>query len=198
VVKSETPGSSNLPGVPNLPEFPNPVECHDMAINTLLHVLNNSKAKKSHKLVLIEIANHTNSEGLAWPSYQTLANKTGLSRRRVIDLVADLSAVGEVEILPEGGPHGEQGYRIPTGEVRTPRMKSRGETISPDDLTPGEIFDTPLVKSFHPNLYIESVYFKNESNEEEAWLTPNEAVKLGLTPGSRMYRQATGEVLPDG
>ena len=167
-----------------------------MAINTLLHVLNNSKAKKSHKLVLIEIANHTNNDGLAWPSYQTLANKTGLSRRRVIDLVADLAAVGEVEILPDGGPHGEQAYRIPTGEASTPRMKSRGETISPDDFTPSEIFDTPLVKPFHPNLYIESVYCKNETNDEEAWLSPEAAVRLGLTPGSRMFRQATGEILP--
>jgi hypothetical protein len=168
-----------------------------MAINTLLHVLNNSKAKKSHKLVLIEIANHTNSEGLAWPSYQTLANKTGLTRRRVIDLVADLAAVGELEILPTGSPTGGQAYRIPTGDddAPSPRMKSRGEIVSPDDSTPGEIFDRELVKPFHPNLYIESLYPKNNANEEETWLTPDEAVKLGLTVGSRMFRMATGELL---
>ena len=168
-----------------------------MAIHTLLHVLNNSKAKKSHKLVLIEIANHTNCEGLAWPSYQTLANKTGLTRRRVIDLVADLAAVGELEILPTGSPTGGQAYRIRgDDEPPTPRMKSRGEIVSPDDSTPGEIFDTKLVKSFHPNLYIESLYPKHDANEEEAWLTPDEAVKLGLTVGSRMFRMATGDLLP--
>ena len=42
----------------NLPGIPNPEECHDMAINTLLHVLTCSKAKKSHTLVLDEEASH--------------------------------------------------------------------------------------------------------------------------------------------
>ena len=78
-----------------------------MAIPTLLHVLNNSKAKKSHRLVLIEIANNVNDDnGLAWPTYKTLANRTGLTRRRVIDLVAQLNALGEIEILPHGSPTG--------------------------------------------------------------------------------------------
>jgi hypothetical protein len=156
-----------------------------MAINTLLHVLSFSKAKKSHRLVLIEIANHINKDGLAWPSYQCLANITGLTRRWVITIVSDLQAVGELEIIPNGGPHGEQAYRIPTGEVSSPRMKSRGEVSSVE-----------VVNSLHPNLYIESLYLKNDSNEEEAWLTSDAAVKLGLTRGSRMYRKATGEALP--
>ena len=170
-----------------------------MAINTLLHVLTNSKAKKSHRLVLIEIANHTNKEGLAWPSYQTLANKTGLTRRRVIDLVADLAAVGELEILPNGSPTGGQAYRIRgDDEPPAPRMKSRGEMVSPEDSIPGEIFDTKLVKPFHPNLYIESLYPNNETEDQNRWLTPDEAVRLGLTPGSRLYQNATGKALPGG
>ena len=158
-----------------------------MAIHTLLYVLNHSKAKKSHRLVLIEIANHTNKEGLAWPSYQTIANKTGLTRRRVIDLVADLAAVGELEVLPEGSPFGGQAYRILAGEI-----------VSPDDSIPGEIFDTELVKPFHPNLLIESLYPNNETEDQNRWLTPYEAVRLGLTPGSRLYQNATGKALPGG
>jgi helix-turn-helix protein len=158
-----------------------------MAIDTLLHVLNNSKAKKSHRLVLIEIANHTNKDGLAWPSYQRLASITGLSRRWVIQIISDLQAVGELEIIPNGSPAGGQAYRILTGELTSPGMKSRGEVSSVE-----------VVNSLHPNLYIESLYCKNNSNEEEAWLTPEVAVKFGLTPGSRMYRRATGELLPEG
>ena len=89
-----------------------------MSIPTLLHVLNNSKAKKSHRLVLLEIANHVNDyNGLAWPTYQTIANKTGLTRRRVIDLVADLNALGEIEILPHGSPTGGQAYRVRRSEI---------------------------------------------------------------------------------
>ena len=50
-----------------------------MPVPTLLHVLHNRKTKKSHRLVLIEIANHVHDDhGLAWPMDQTLANKTGL------------------------------------------------------------------------------------------------------------------------
>ena len=91
-----------------------------MAIDKILYVFTHSKAKKSHKLVLLEIANHTNQEGLAWPSYRTLIAKTGLSRRRVIDIVADLHAVGELEVLPHGSPHGSQAYRIPGGATIAP------------------------------------------------------------------------------
>jgi hypothetical protein len=92
-----------------------------MAIATLLHVLNNSKAKNSHRLVLIEIANHVNdTNGLASPTYQTIANKVGLTRRRVIDLVADLNALGEIEILPHGSPTGGQAYRFRGGETISP------------------------------------------------------------------------------
>jgi hypothetical protein len=51
-LKCETPERSYLPGVAISPEFPNPEECHAMAINTLPHVLNCSKVKKIHRLLL--------------------------------------------------------------------------------------------------------------------------------------------------
>jgi hypothetical protein len=76
-----------------------------------LVVLKNNldKAKKSHRLVLLEIANHVNDDnGLAWPSQNTIARRTGLSRRWIVEIIADLVAVGELKIIPEGGPNGEQ------------------------------------------------------------------------------------------
>ena len=156
-----------------------------MAIHTLLHVLNFSKAKKSHKLVLVEIANRTNKEGLAWPSYATLARATGLTRQWVIKCVADLEAVGELEIFPLGSPTGGQAYRIPTGQLSLP-----------DEIIPGKLSHQKVVNSVDPNLLnTESLYCKNETEGQDAWLTHGQAVKIGLTPGTRMYRQATGEVL---
>jgi hypothetical protein len=157
-----------------------------MAIDKILYVLNHSKAKKSHRLVLLEIANHTNSEGLAWPSYRTLIAKTGLSRRRVIDIVADLLAVGELEVLPHGSPHGGQAYRIPGGATIAPGMKSSGAKN-----------DTQGVQPLHPNLLIESLYLQNETDDKNEWLTHEQAVKIGLTPGSRLCKLATGEALPE-
>jgi hypothetical protein len=156
-----------------------------MAIDRILYVLNHSKAKKSHRLVLIEIANHTNREGLAWPSYQRLADRTGLTRRYVIEIVSDLQAVGELEILPTGSPSGGQAYRIPTSELSSPGMISSGETSSLE-----------VVNSVHPNLIYESLYPQTETKDKDGWLTHDEAVQFGLTPGSRLYRLATGEVQP--
>jgi hypothetical protein len=151
-----------------------------MAINTLLQVLNFSKTKKSHRLVLIEIANHTNNEGLAWPSYQRLANRTGLVRHYVIKIVSDLVAVGELEIVANASPRGTNAYRIPTGTLSVPGMKSLG-TIGVDQ----------VVQPVYPNLYNNESYCTDEAKD---WLTPEEAVGLGLTPGSKMYKQATGDL----
>jgi hypothetical protein len=156
-----------------------------MAIDKILYVLNHSKAKKSHRLVLIEIANHTNKEGLAWPSYRMLIARTGLSRRRVIDIVADLRGVGELEVLPHGSPQGGQAYRIPGGAAIAPGMESSGAKN-----------DTQGVQPLHPNLLIESLYPQPETDDKDRWLTHAEAVHFGLTPGSRLYRLATGEIQP--
>jgi hypothetical protein len=35
-----------------------------------------------------------------------------------------------------------------------------------------------------------------KAEDTNEWLTGEQAVKLGLTPGSRLYRQAIGEALP--
>ncbi|MDQ3831118.1 MAG: helix-turn-helix domain-containing protein [Candidatus Tectomicrobia bacterium] len=157
-----------------------------MAINTVLYVLNFSKAKKSHKLVLLEIANHTNKDGLAWPSHSTLARKTGLTRRWIVQIVSDLQTVGELAVIPGGGPHGEQAYRIPGCELTSQGM------ISSD-----EVSSLLGVNSLHIESVIESLYPENETNDKDGWLTPEQAVKIGLTPGSRLYRLATGELQPE-
>jgi hypothetical protein len=53
------------------------------------------------------------------------------------------------------------------------------------------------VQPLHPNLLIESLYLQNETYDKDRWLTHEQAVKIGLTPGSRLYRLATGEALPE-
>jgi hypothetical protein len=162
-----------------------------MSIPTILHVFNHSKTKKSHRLVLLEIANHVNDKnGLAWPTYETIANKTGLSRRWVIELVSDLVAVGELKIIPNGGPNGEQAYRILRGEVSSPPPARRGEVSSKNG-----------VNSLHPESYIrESILLKKSGEEgngeedvEQRPMTKTEALKIGLTPGSSLFRFVTGE-----
>ena len=156
-----------------------------MAIDKILQVLTHSKAKKSHQLVLLHIADHTNSDGLAWPSYRRLANRTGLVRHWVIKIVADLVAMGELEIVPHGSPKGTHAYRIPTGTVSVPGMKSLG-TLSVEK----------VVQPVYPNL-INTESVSPKTDEKDRFLTHAEAVKLGLSPGSRLYRKATGELPPE-
>jgi hypothetical protein len=155
-----------------------------VSFSTLLHVLNNSKAKKSHRLVLIEIANHVNEKnGLAWPSHREIGNKTGLSRRRIVDIIADLKALGELEVFPHGSPTGGFAYRIPCATIAHPPRATIAH--------PYEKNDTKGVQPLHTESYIESIS-ENRQNLKKH-LTHDEAVSLGLTPGSLVFRIVTGE-----
>jgi hypothetical protein len=158
-----------------------------MAIDKILYVLTHSKAKKSHKLVLLEIANYTNCDGLAWPTPTTLARKTGLSRQWVIQCISDLLLVGELELVPRGSPQGRNAYRIPECQVSLQLPKSNcklshSESVNSVDLE---------------SVYTEPIYCKNETEDKDEWLSHEQAVKIGLTPGSRLYRLATGELQPE-
>jgi hypothetical protein len=47
------------------------------------------------------------------------------------------------------------------------------------------------------SVYTEPIYCKNETEDKDEWLSHEQAVKIGLTPGSRLYRLATGELQPE-
>jgi hypothetical protein len=81
--------------------------------------------------------------------------------------------------------HGDYGKRI-AGHARVDTVVYRGVTG-----LEGGNFQT------RSNLLIESLYPENETEDKDRWLTHEQAVKIGLTPGSRLYRQATGEVLSE-
>jgi hypothetical protein len=157
-----------------------------MAIDKILYVLTHSKAKKSHKLVLLEIANHINAEGLAWPSHSSLARKTGLTRQWVIQCIADLVFVGELEVVLNGSPTGGHAYRIPPCQLSLQLPKSACK-----------LSHSETVNSVDTNLLYESLYLQTETEDKNEWLTHEQAVKIGLTPGSRLYKLATGEALPE-
>jgi hypothetical protein len=89
---------------------------------------------------------HMNDDGLAWPSIRRLARETGLSHVWVIKIIADLQAVGELEVLPNASPKGTNAYRIPTGKVSLPRMKSSSKLSL-----------HKMVNSVYPNLSYESL-----------------------------------------
>jgi hypothetical protein len=158
-----------------------------MSIPSLLHVLDHSKAKGSHKLVLIEIANACNkTDGLAWISFTTMSNRSGISRRQVIRLVADLIATGELEEHPGKGPRGLTAYRIPTSDTMSPVGGSTSDKSSTRLVTNS----TPIEPVFEPDI-------SEPEAHDEQWLTREQALALGMTEGTRMFRKAIGELEPD-
>jgi biotin operon repressor len=73
-----------------------------MSVEAIAVVLNHSKAKGTHKLVLVGIANHHGESG-AWPSIHTLTRYTNMSERRVQQSIKALEELGELEVEVRGG-----------------------------------------------------------------------------------------------
>lgn len=66
-----------------------------MSIGAILHVLQHSKALQSHQTILVQLANHANDAGVAWPSVTTLMAKTGYKRRWIEMVLEELHQLGE-------------------------------------------------------------------------------------------------------
>jgi len=96
----------------------------------------------SEKLVYIVLRSYVNpTDPTAFPSYETIAKKASLSRRRVIDIVKSLEEKGlmkkEIRLTVTKDRKIKNTSNLYT--LVTPRRKTASETISP-----------PLVKPFHP------------------------------------------------
>jgi hypothetical protein len=178
---------------------------------------------RSARHLLLLIATHQSIEtGWAYLSYLCLSDESGLTRRRVIDLVALLEARGVLEVRRGHGRGNVNFYRIlreedglPVPHKREKKVKSEASPepekvkfpTPPDPQkvksqtrkgleslqnTPPKVLDTKERKD-KAQMPVDHVSQQEESTDE--WLTPAQAVKLGLTPGSRLYKQATGELL---
>ncbi|MGJ4843902.1 helix-turn-helix domain-containing protein [Leifsonia sp. Le1] len=107
----------------------------------------------SRKFVLLMLADHYNEEAhRAWPSMQTLARETGMSRRSVVNCIATLEKEGLIEVeqwvdattgkqmsnrycLPW---HDEESVRAETLPVRVYRTRSgSGWEAASDSTTDG-------------------------------------------------------------
>lgn len=74
----------------------------------------------TQRLVLVRIADHAAPDGSnAWPSLERLVGDTCLSRRSVQRSIADLEAMGALEVDYKAGPHGVNRYRVHRPDVAT-------------------------------------------------------------------------------
>src|SRR5687767_908115 len=105
-----------------------------MSNSTLAQVRSSSQSKGSARLLLFVIASHVNPDsGLAWPSLETLAREIALTRRRVIQLIHVLEALGELTVRRGHGRGHVNFYRVnvPSGQkVKSPTKN--GEIFEPE------------------------------------------------------------------
>ena len=84
-----------------------------MSIEVTNAVWKQSRQKKSGTLlVLLALADYTNSEGIAWPAVSTLARKVRMSKRNTQRCLRALEEAGELEVRRNQARRGSNIYRI--------------------------------------------------------------------------------------
>lgn len=84
-----------------------------MSIQAMTWVIEHSEARLGARLALIAIANHADRTGNhAFPSFETIALESRLSRRQAINAVRGLEADGHLLVKRGAGPGGVNVYAI--------------------------------------------------------------------------------------
>lgn len=74
-----------------------------MAISKMVDVWRYSSQSGTKLLAMLALADWTNEEGYAYPSYERLAEKLRCSRRYAIEVCQELAEAGELEIVERPG-----------------------------------------------------------------------------------------------
>ncbi len=115
-----------------------------MAWKILRSVMENNDVGGAAKLVALVLANYANEKGLAWPSIESLAEKTGLSKRQLQRIVPQIEKAGLLRITTGGGrkrTHRYQFTQIENSDNLSSfpqrngdNLSKKGDTMSPDPL----------------------------------------------------------------
>jgi hypothetical protein len=148
-----------------------------MSIEAVRHVLERSKTKGAQRLILIAIAEHADSNGIAWPSIETIARLANCSGRFVKETIKKLKS-GELIIEKGGGRGRSNRYRIPLETVNSgspitesERVNSEAERVNSDAIK-GEPQFTRTIKNHHRTTNKRSRAFqtsKQTSNYDSAF-----------------------------
>jgi helix-turn-helix protein len=148
-----------------------------MSMRMMTLVWEKSQHKGSELLLLLAIADNANDQGIAYPSIGTLAKKTRMSRRSIQYLIHRVEQTGELHVSLGTGPRGCNEYCLLLGGANfAPGMKSTGAN---QHTKGGAIAIAP-----EPN---------TEPKREESFsLSPVDLKRLGLTPGSTVWKALLG------
>lgn len=102
-------------------------------------ILRSRVLKPLHKVVLGVICSYSNDSNIAFPSYQMIANDSGISRRKVIDIISELVNLGcirKTERRSTKGDHTANDYEVLIGKAG---FALPGENSAP----PGDEYNAP-------------------------------------------------------
>jgi hypothetical protein len=178
---------------------------------------------RSCRHLLQLIAGHQSLQtGWAYLSYRCLSEESSLTRRRVIQLVALLETSGVLDVRRGHGRGHVNFYRILREEDGLPVPHRSGQKVksaTPFDAEKVKSWTPPEPEKvkwqpakpleFLANVVAKVVNTKEREDKEEPPVslspqdgaaapeprdvTPEQLLKLGLTPGSHFWRQALGE-----
>jgi hypothetical protein len=154
------------------------------------------------------IGSHQNpATGWAYLSYACLSDEASLTRRRVIQLVALLEAKGVLDVRRGHGRGHVNFYQILREEDGLPVPRKRGKKVKSETPIPPEKvkFPTPpepeKVKSdllntlellTNPAHKVVENKERKEKADEPASLSSHDLTRLGLTPGSYVWKLLVG------
>ena len=100
-----------------------------MSIEAVRWVLEKSRTKGAERMIMVVIAEHADTQGLAWPSIETIARLANCSPRYVKNTIRRLSQ--DELVIEKGGGRGRSNrYRIPIKRV-IPASPINQETVIP-------------------------------------------------------------------
>ena len=151
-----------------------------MSITIMANVWASSKQKGSELLMLLAIADFSDDHGRSWPSVETLANKTRLSKRSAQRLVQALERSGELDVARNQGRKGTNLYQVQIGG---------------DHLAPPQSSETSHLTSHSfakPNTYESGdVTPDTDANPDVAEVTP--ATPKGDTGDTQNHQEPSSE-----
>lgn len=148
-----------------------------MSIQMVAWVLENSEAKLGDRLVLLSIANHANKDGLnSFPSFDTIAIESRLSRRQVITCIQNLERDGHIRVS-----------RLLSGKPNHYEVVLGGEKSAPSgsaDTAPSGVQSTTLAGEVSSPQVVQSTTLAGEATSPEPRNNrPLQPVQQPTTPG---------------
>jgi hypothetical protein len=129
-----------------------------MSLTALTLVWEKSRADHGSLLIMLAISDNMNEEsGVAWVGIDTIARKSRLSIRNVIDILPKLEKIGELSIQRQAGPKGTHLYRLGPNydgaQVPWPKRSTTtpGGEVGAGAVSSGAILGGKRVAKLHPN-----------------------------------------------